>query len=65
MMEKISNNTTVRPYHVMHLATLGFKVVPLAPDGKGAAAIPWTPIYKNSGWDLIELSTHYMSQDGL
>jgi hypothetical protein len=30
MMEKISNNnTTVRPYHVMHLAALGFKVVPL------------------------------------
>lgn len=57
-MMEISNNTTVRPYHVMHLATLGFKVVPLAPDGKGAA-IPWTPIYENSGWDLIELSKNY------
>jgi hypothetical protein len=58
-MMEISNNTTVRPYHVMHLATLGFKVVPLAPDGKGAAAIPWTPIYENGGWNLIELSKNY------
>jgi hypothetical protein len=48
----------VRPFHVMDLATLGFKVVPLSPDGKGSV-IPWTPIYENGGWDLIELSKQY------
>jgi hypothetical protein len=48
----------VRPYHVMHLATLGFKVVPLAEDGKGSV-IPWTPIYENGGWGLITLSKNY------
>jgi hypothetical protein len=48
----------VRPYHVMDLATLGFKVVPLAEDGKGSV-IPWTPVYENGGWDLIELSKQY------
>jgi hypothetical protein len=48
----------VRPYHVMDLATLGFKVVPLAPDGKGSV-IPWTPIYEGGGWNLVELSKQY------
>jgi hypothetical protein len=53
-----SSNIVVRPFHVMELAVAGFKVVPLAADGKGAA-IPWTPIYDNAGWDLIELSKNY------
>jgi hypothetical protein len=48
----------VRPYHVMHLATLGFKVVPLAATGEGSV-IPWKPIYNNGGWDLLELSKQY------
>jgi hypothetical protein len=42
----------------MDLATLGFKVVPLSPDGKGSV-IPWKPIYDNGGWNLIELSKQY------
>ena len=48
----------VRPYHVMHMATLGFKVVPLTATGEGSV-IPWKPIYENGGWDLIELSKQY------
>jgi hypothetical protein len=48
----------VRPYHVMDLATLGFKVVPIPENGEGSV-IPWKPIYDNGGWDLIELSKQY------
>jgi hypothetical protein len=49
----------------MHAATLGFKVVPLAEDGKGSV-IPWKPIYDNGGWDLIQLSKNYhLFENGL
>jgi hypothetical protein len=48
----------IRPATILELALLGFKVVPLAEDGKGSV-IPWTPIYENGGWDLFELSKQY------
>jgi putative DNA primase/helicase len=53
----ISGENLVRPATILALHKLGFKVVPLGPDGK-TPAMGWSPIYE-TGWNPNELSEKF------
>lgn len=49
----------IRPFNILQLDHMGFKVVPLD-ETADKPMLRWTEIYENGGWpDLSELSRHY------
>jgi putative DNA primase/helicase len=53
----MSGENVVRPATILTLHKIGFKVVPLGPDGK-TPIIGWSPIY-DVGWNQHELSQKF------